>query len=89
EYGLSDNPNAQEMNAKMKELLNDCGIKLLTDAEDPADEWAGKVMCDETGESYGTNSYWIFKLSPSQFTDINYAVVDKAGVKPTINWGFN
>ncbi|MDJ0660789.1 MAG: lamin tail domain-containing protein [Crocosphaera sp.] len=89
EYGLSDNANAQEMNEKMQELLNDCGIELLTDAEDPADEWAGKVMCDETGESYGTNSYWIFKLSPSQFTDMNYAVVDKAGVKPTINWGFS
>ncbi|MDJ0843249.1 lamin tail domain-containing protein [Crocosphaera sp.] len=89
EYGLSDHPNAQEMSEKMKELLNNCGIELITDAEDPADEWAGKVMCDETGESYGTNSYWIFKLSPSQFTDMNYAVVDKAGVKPTINWGFS
>lgn len=89
EYDLSDNPNDQEMNSKIKELLNDCGIELMTDAEDPADEWAGKVMCDETGEMYGTNSYWIFKLSPSQFTDINYAVVDKAGVEPTINWGFS
>ncbi|MGB5595056.1 MAG: lamin tail domain-containing protein, partial [Crocosphaera sp.] len=89
EYGLSDEPNAQEINEKMKELLNDCGIELITDAEDPTDEWAGKVMCDETGENYGTNSYWIFKLSPSQFTDMNYAVVDKAGVKPTINWGFS
>jgi hypothetical protein len=89
DYGLSDEPNAKEINEKMKELLNDCGIELMTDAEDPADEWAGKVMCDETGETYGTNSYWIFKLSPSQFTDINYAVVDKAGVEATINWGFS
>ncbi|MEL4895886.1 LamG-like jellyroll fold domain-containing protein [Crocosphaera sp. Alani8] len=89
EYGLSDSPNEQEINTKVKELLNACGVELITDAEDPADEWAGKVMCDETGESYGTNSYWIFKLSPSQFTDLNYAVVDKVGVQPTINWGFS
>ncbi|NMG05610.1 hypothetical protein [Brasilonema sp. UFV-L1] len=62
---------------------------MKTEPEDSSDEWAGQVMYDETGEKFGTSNYWIFELSNSPFTDINVAVVDKAGIKPTLNWGFS
>ena len=89
EYGLPDNVDAQTASEKVRELLNQCSLTLKTEPEDSSDEWAGQVMFDETGEKFGTSNYWIFELSKSQFTDINYAVVDKAGIKPTLNWGFS
>ncbi len=91
DYGLEDGAGKAAASAKIRELLNTsgCSIILFTEAEDPSDEWAGRVMCDETGDAYGTSSYWIFKLSDSPFTDSNTAVVDKSGNKPTINWGYS
>ncbi len=91
EYGLEDGAGKAAMSAKVRELLNTsgCSLTLFTEAEDSSDEWVGKVMCDETGDSYGTGSYWIFKLERSPFTDSNTAVVDKSGNKPTINWGYS
>lgn len=89
EYGLPDNVDAPTASEKVRELLNQCELTLKTEPEDSSDEWAGQVMYDETGEKFGTSNYWIFELSKSQFTDINYAVVDKAGIKPTLNWGFS
>lgn len=89
EYGLPDNVDAQTASEKVRELLNQCSLTLKTEPEDSSDEWAGQVMYDETGEKFGTSNYWIFELSSSPFTDINYAVVDKAGIKPTLNWGFS
>ena len=89
DFGVSRPVDDKTASERVRELLNKCEIVLHTEAESPDDEWAGKVMCDETGDNYGTSTYWIFKLSKSQFTDSNYAVVDKSGVKPTINWGFS
>lgn len=91
EYGLSNKVDARTTREKLLELLNGsgCSIALITQAETVDDEWAGKVLCDETGERFGTTRYWIFVLRDSPFTDINYAVVDKTGKKPTICWGFS
>jgi hypothetical protein len=89
DYGLPNNVDAKTASEKVRELLNECELTLKTEPEDFSDEWAGKVMYEETGEKFGTSNYWIFEITKSQFTDINYAVVDKAGVKPTINWGFS
>ncbi|MCP4105142.1 MAG: lamin tail domain-containing protein [Desulfobacteraceae bacterium] len=91
DFGLPANADAKTAGEKVRELLNTSGCKLVlnTDPESPDDKWAGKVMCDDTGESFGTTHYWIFKLSRSPFTDINNAVVDKSGTKPAINWGFS
>lgn len=89
EYGLPDNVDAPTASEKVRSLLNQCSLTLKTEPEDSSDEWAGQVMYDETGEKFGTSNYWIFELSDSPFTDINYAVVDKAGIKPALNWGFS
>lgn len=91
DYGLADGAGKAAASAKVRELLNTsgCSLTLYTDAEDPEDEWAGKVMCDETGDGYGTASYWICKLSDSPFTDSNTTVVDKTGNQPTIHWGYS
>eukprot|EP00921_Rhytidocystis_pertsovi_P015085 GHVQ01024126.1.p1 GENE.GHVQ01024126.1~~GHVQ01024126.1.p1 ORF type:complete len:262 (-),score=59.62 GHVQ01024126.1:1213-1998(-) len=36
-----------------------------------------KIECDETGECFESSRYWIFVVNPSEFTDVNYVVVDK------------
>jgi len=91
DYGLPPDADDKTAGEKVRELLNTSGCRIILNAEpeSPDDEWAGKVVCDDTGENFGTTRYWIFKLSNSPFTDCNYAVIDKTGTKPPVNWGFS
>lgn len=90
EFGLSAPVSAEAASAKVVSLLgtSGCSLALLTDAEDPADEWAGKVQLDETGELFGTNDFWIFSLKNSPFTDLNRAVVSRKDGSCKC-WGFS
>ena len=91
DYGLPDDADDKTAGEKVRELLNTSGCRIIlnTEPESPDDEWTGKVICDDTGENFGTSGYWIFELSNSPFTDSNYAVIDKTGTKPAVNWGFS
>ena len=90
DYGLSESADQAAVTARVKELMRLPGtsLRLYAEAEDPNDEWAGVVMCEQTGERYRTSSHWIFALTPSQFTDENTAVVDKQ-TGETVCWGFS
>ncbi|HEY9847863.1 MAG TPA: LamG-like jellyroll fold domain-containing protein [Leptolyngbyaceae cyanobacterium] len=96
-YDLPDgNNDAKVISEKVRETLNNhCHIKLLTlKSQDPEDNeysfWKDQIegYADRYNCPSNLNDSWIFVLDSNKFNNYNCAVVDKAGAKPTVNWGF-
>jgi|GEM_PF-1111256 len=96
-YELPDgNNDAKLISEKVRETLNNsCSIRLVAfNSQDPEDNeysfW--KDMVEGYAKIYHCNpnlhDSWIFMLSSDKFNNYNCALVDKAGIKPTVNWGF-
>ncbi len=103
DYVPSGTNDPKVISDKVREIIDTkCGIELVSftsqDEEDTEDNenyntwdyW--KDMVKGYSRQYNCNpnlnDSWLFLLRSKQFNVFGCAVVDKAGIKPTVNWGF-
>ena len=78
--GLLSDADERAMRERLRELLDDerASLQLLSPTEQ---------FLPERGESIEAN--WLFRLRmPQTFSSLMWAVVDRAGVTPAYNYGF-
>jgi len=104
DYHLPDGTNDPKLiSDKVREIIDTkCQLQLVSftsqDEEDTEDNenhatwYYWKNMVESYAYQYNCNpnlnDSWLFMLRSDQFSVFGCAVVDKAGIKPTVNWGF-
>jgi hypothetical protein len=103
-FGLPDGTNDPKLiSEKVREIIDSkCYIKLYAFNPQELDDDAPvnnevvysfwRDMVEGYAQQYNCNpnvtESWLFMLTSDTFSSNNCAIVDKAGVKPTVNWGF-